>query len=618
MMPRIALISPPWPLFNRPSIQLGALKAFVRNRLPQVQVDTHHIYLSVADLLGYDLYGQVSEKTWLSEAPYAALLYPEKRETIARFWRTQSSRLSLSKKWDFNETLDKLEDDSQGILSRVNWQDYGLVGLSICYGQLTSALYFIRHLKRAAPDLKVVIGGSACAGDLGLSLLDLFSEIDYVISGEGELPLVHLIKRLDRSDGEGKMDPTPGLFDRNDRLETGAQDFSQLPALDQLPMPDYKDYFSLLNSLDPEKGFIPKLPMEVSRGCWWGKNIGGKAHSGCAFCNLNLQWQGYRAKSHEKVVSELNALTDEYQTLSVSFMDNLLPSKDLVGLFDKIAALKKDLRLFAEIRATASLGELSAMANAGMREVQVGIEALSSSLLKKIRKGTSAIQNLEIMKNCESPGLPRLSSNIILEFPGSDQMDMKETLANLEFALPFRPLKGISFWLGYGSPVWQDPKSYGLKRVHNHPHYAKLFPPEIFRGLKLIIQGYHGGLRHQQRLWRPVKKRLEAWNTAYSQLHQHPGSDPILSYQDGGTFLIIRQRRHLADDMTHRLKDTSRKIYLFCAQNRSLSRILDRFPGFGEEKVRPFLNMMVDKKLMFREGEHFLSLAVPNRGWNLR
>ena len=617
-MPRIALISTPWPLFNRPSIQLGALKAFVRNRLPQVQVDTHHTYLSVAHLLGYDLYGQISEKTWLSEAPYAALLYPEKRETIARFWRSQSSRRSPSQKWDFNETLDRLEDASQEILSRINWQNYGLVGLSICFGQLTSALYFIRHMKQAAPDLKVVVGGSACAGDLGLSLLDLFSEIDYVISGEGELPLVHLIKRLDHSGGKGETDPTPGLFDRNDSLETDAPGFSQLPALDQLPIPDYKDYFSLLSSLDPEKVFIPKLPMEISRGCWWGQNIGGKAHRGCAFCNLNLQWQGYRTKSHEKVVSELNALTDEYQTLSVSFMDNLLPSKDLEGLFEKIAALKKDLRLFAEIRATASLGELSAMAHAGMREVQVGIEALSTSLLKKIRKGTSAIQNLEILKNCESPGLPRLSSNIILEFPGSDQMDVEETLANLEFALPFRPLKGISFWLGYGSPVWQDPKSYGLKRVHNHPRYAKLFLPEIFRGLKLIIQGYHGGVRHQQRLWRPVKQRLEAWKTAYSQLHQHPGSDPILSYQDGGTFLIIRQRCHRADDMTHRLKDTSRKIYLFCEQNRSLSQILDRFPGFGEEKVRPFLNMMVDKKLMFREGERFLSLAVPNRGWRLR
>ena len=45
------------------------------------------------------------------------------------------------------------------------------------------------------------------------------------------------------------------------------------------------------------------------------------------------------------------------------------------------------------------------MRSAGMTEVQVGIESLSSKLLKKMSKGTTAIQNLEIMKNCEALGL---------------------------------------------------------------------------------------------------------------------------------------------------------------------------------------------------------------------
>ena len=57
------------------------------------------------------------------------------------------------------------------------------------------------------------------------------------------------------------------------------------------------------------------------------------------------------------------------------------------------------------------------------------------------------------------------------------------------------------------------------------------------------------------------------------------------------------------------------QIYLFCEKSRSLSEIVERFPGFGQEKTLPFLNMMVDKKLMFREGERFLSLAVPIKGF---
>ena len=140
--------------------------------------------------------------------------------------------------------------------------------------------------------------------------------------------------------------------------------------------------------------------------------------------------------------------------------------------------------------------------------------------------------------------------------------------------------------------------------------------PEILEDLDLMIKGYRGGIRDQQRLWRPVNERLEAWRTAYGQLHQAPGSEPILSYADGGRFLIIRQRRARGPSMVHWLRRTSRAIYLFCETVRSLPHILARFPGFGEEEVRPFLTMMADKRLMFQEGDRYLSLAVPLGGWH--
>jgi hypothetical protein len=255
------------------------------------------------------------------------------------------------------------------------------------------------------------------------------------------------------------------------------------------------------------------------------------------------------------------------------------------------------------------------MGAAGVAEVQVGIEALSTRLLGKLNKGTTAIQNLEIMKNCEARNVPDLTSNLITHFPGSDETDVEETLATLQFAVPFRPLKGTPFWLGYGSPVWHQPEAFGIRRVHHHPFYEFLFPREILSQLDLMLQGYEGGMKNQQRLWRRVTKALKSWRTAYDDLHSASKSDPILSYQDGGAFLIIRERRLAADDMTHRLRGSSRQIYLFCEKTRSLPEIVERFAGFGQEKILPFLNMMVDKRLMFREGERFLSLAVPIRGF---
>jgi hypothetical protein len=269
------------------------------------------------------------------------------------------------------------------------------------------------------------------------------------------------------------------------------------------------------------------------------------------------------------------------------------------------------------MRATTPVRDLYEMHAAGMQEVQIGIEALSTRLLKKLNKGTTAIQNIEIMKHCEMLGIQN-SSNIIVHFPGSDEEDVAETLQNIEFTLPFRPLRMVHFWLGLGSPVWQDPKTFGIKNVFNHGNYAGIFPPDVVESMLFIIQAYRGDLGYQKRLWQPVKKKLKAWKKAYAKLHQGPKHEKILSFRDGRNFLIIRQKRMDGEPLTHRLEGTSRAIYLFCQKHRALKRIVDRFSGIPSDRIEPFLKMMVDKKLMFRENYQYLSLAVPERPKTLK
>jgi hypothetical protein len=219
---------------------------------------------------------------------------------------------------------------------------------------------------------------------------------------------------------------------------------------------------------------------------------------------------------------------------------------------------------------------------------------------------------MEVMKHCEALGISNIS-NLILHFPGSDADDVNETLRALEFALPFRPLRFVHFWLGLGSPVWEHPQAYGLKAVFNHPNYAALFPSDVCRAMPFMIQSYRGDLGQQRRLWQPVKKKVRAWKTAYAELHRGPSCSPILTFRDGRDFLIIRQRRFRAEPLTHRLVGTSRAIYLFCHRHRSAKRVVARFPNVSEDKIVPFLKMMVDKKLMFEEHGRYLSLAVPVR-----
>ena len=616
---RIALISTPWPLYNRPSIQLGALKAYLRSIHPDLRVDASHFYLNLAKSLGYRLYQQISERTWLAESIFAALLFPERFEVIETLFKREAGSKAVIKKVGFKKITSKAKRVTESYINSLQWDYYVLAGFSVSLCQLTSTLYFVQRLKQKFPDLIIIIGGSTFSGTAAGNLFDIFPEVDVVINGEGELPLSQLVGCLKASPRLDELPPIAGVITPKSAVfDDDMNAFNQLDNLNKLPSPDYDDYFDSLKSFSPVNTFFPVLPVEMSRGCWWQKSTASvkgnrkipERAAGCAFCNLNLQWRGYRHKDPSRLVNEIDHLTDRYQTLAVAIVDNVLPRKSTREAFKKMGRLKKDLRLFAEIRANTPASELEVMRGAGIQELQIGIEARSTSLLKKLHKGTSAVQNLEIMRNCEALGIVN-SSNLILHFPGSEEQDVAETLRNLEFALPFRPLQTVKFWLGLGSPVWQNPELYGIKAVFNHPNWSHLFPQEIFYAMEFMIQAYRGDIGFQQRIWRPVFKKVAWWQKMYTALHQGPNMPPILSFRDGRDFMIITQRQYQAESILHRLVGQSRLIYLFCMQHRSLKRICNRFPALAADKIVTFLKMMVDKKLMFNENDKYLSLAIP-------
>jgi ribosomal peptide maturation radical SAM protein 1 len=607
---KVALVSTPWPLYNRPSVQLGTLKAYLRSQFPQLTVQGFHWYLNVAETLGYERYGAISRRTWLAEPVYGALLFPQRKDRIKKLFERQAKTKALVGPGDFDGLCSKVKKASERLIEAVDWTGFGLAGFSMSLCQLTSSLYFIRRIKKAFPLLPIVVGGAMFSGDHAVGLLKNFPEVDFVVNGEGERPLAQLIRMLTDPKVHGDLSPISGLVTRAGMDRHSPVDFDQLAHLEALPPPDYDDYFSAVKTLAPDKGFFPTLPAEISRGCWWRSvKPSSSQDKGCAFCNLTLQWKGYRSKGASQVVSEVDYLTKRHQSLSVAFVDNLLPAKQSGKIFQGLSKLGKDLRLFGEIRAATPLPVLQAMKDAGTAEVQIGIEALSTSLLQKINKGTTAIQNLQIMKQCEELGISSVS-NLVIHFPTSTVEDVNETLRALDFALPFRPLKCVDFWLGLGSPVWRNAQSFGLKAIANHPHYRALFPPHIYRSMSLIIQSYRGDLTFQKKLWRPVEMKVREWGKDYYGLRDSPAGSPLLSFRDGRDFLIIRQKRPGAAPLTHRLVGTSRAIYLFCRKHRSLKRIAAHFPTIRRRQIVAFLKMMVDKRLMFEDKGRYLSLAM--------
>jgi ribosomal peptide maturation radical SAM protein 1 len=588
----IGLASMPWPIFNRPSIQLAALKAYLDTN-SEYQTDLFHPYLQVAANIGAEHYHYLALNSWAGEALYAPLLFPEQHEAAEKLFYEECKKNPFLKKLDFQACLNALDKSLELWVNSLDLAKYSLFGFSICFNQLVATLTAAKCLKRIQPDLPIVIGGSGCVGEIGASLLKNFNQIDYVINGEGEEALLQLVDWMDEKSNPLSL-PSTILAKGHIHTLDCAKGVSNL---NSLPVPDYQPYFSEMQKSFPDNNFIPVLPLEFSRGCWWNK---------CKFCNLNLQWHGYRKKSAVTLIHEVRKQAERHQCLNFCFTDNALPPKETDILFEKLSTLNADYDFFAELRVITKPDLLKSYRKGGLTSIQVGIESLSSSLLKKMEKGTRCIENIAAMRQSAEAGIT-LDGNLICEFPGSSEAEVQETLTNLDFVLPFTPLSSASFFLGHGSPVANRPKDYGITAIVQHKKNKQLFPAELLQNLCMLIKGYRGDKSKQQKLWKPVHKEIQRWQDFHKR---RDNTQPPLSYRDGGDFLLIRQERPDNSPHLHRLRGSSRKIYLFCRSIRSIHEIQTAFPQIKKTNLLSFLNDLTSKKILFTEDDLFLALAI--------
>jgi ribosomal peptide maturation radical SAM protein 1 len=585
----VALVSMPWAIFNRPSIQLAALQAYLDRELPQIRTVSLHPYLEIAAAVGLDNYRMIAENTWAAEALYCGLLFPEQKKQAAEVYRRsmRGCRTPL-----YSDLLLTLEQQMEQWLGNQDLTSCRLVGFTVCFSQLPSSLYAAKMVKKHYPHLHVVFGGSTCTPELGASLLTTCADIDFVITGEGERPLANLTDHLLTG---APLQPENILSRENTGLVPVSAD-REIPRLSDLPLPDYRNYFEQMKGVGLD--FIPVLPLEFSRGCWWNK---------CTFCNLNLQWKGYRSKKSGQVLGELAAMIKEYQVLDFTFTDNALPPGEADRFFAATADSGLDLNFFGEIRTLKKSKTYRAYQKGGLRSVQVGIEALSDSLLKRMCKGTTVMDNLAAMKFSLAAGMV-LDGNLILEFPGSTRKEVEETLTILELALPFRPLSGAGFFLGHGSPVCNNPEKYGIRSLVAHPLNRKLYPRHILDQLEMLIKSYRGDRTIQKKLWQPVRAKIREWQDFHRT--RSNSALPALGYRDGGTFLVIRQELPGSRPLHHRLRGLSRKIYLTCEEPVAVTMLAEQFSGIAKDRLMAFLRDLEQKKLVYCNETSCLALAV--------
>lgn len=596
---KLKLLALPWTDARAPQPALGILSAYVKRHAPTWQVETDYAYLDVA-ALDADLYSAIASSDLEGERLYATLLYPEGEPRLVEYWERLTRRTQLGEQLAFRQRRghkisdilsrlrQQLSDHLDALVASSDWQG-SVVGLTTSFSQLFANLLLAKRLKESGANVPIILGGSTVSpATIADSILKTYPFVDYIVRGEGEQPLVALLQQIERGE---HVQPIAGVVTRAHPGVSGRM--WQIAEMDSLPVPDFDAFYARV----PSAGQAV-LPIEGSRGCWWDRTTKNPKAT-CNFCNLNVQWDGFRQKSAARIAGEMRALASRYRATHFGFLDNIVRLRGFDEFVDALRALDLDARIFHEARANLRPYDLLRFREAGLRAVQFGLEGLSNRFLKRINKGTSVIMNLEVMKTCAELGV-RSHSNLIIDFPSSTQDEVDETLSIIDrYACAYEPPAIAGFELGIDSVVARFPEQFGITRLRNHDRYAEVIPADVLSTLQMFQLSFDPAASPVN--WWPVVERVEEWKNDYKP---HP-----LWYQDGGDFLHVFRHRPGRPMQTIELLGTAAKLYRFCLQIRTRGEIDAAFGGHGDS-VFELLQPMLAQSILYQEGERFLALAT--------
>jgi ribosomal peptide maturation radical SAM protein 1 len=403
-----------------------------------------------------------------------------------------------------------------------------VVGFSTVFQQNIASLVLAKILKERRPSLQIVFGGGNCDAQMGQTLHECFPWIDYVVRGEGERVFVELVRGiLERR----PVRPQPGLCYREDgrSIAIPQSEGPQVP-MKEVPTPNYDDYFERLarTPLRPELWPEVTILFESSRGCWWG------AKSHCTFCGLNGSMMAFRSKSAARVADEILDLARKYGVLDFVAVDDIIDFHHIRDLFPLLRASGADMSLFYETKANLTKDQLRAFLAAGVRAIQPGIESLSTPILRLMRKGVTALQNLRLLKWCAEIGITP-SWNLLYGFPGEPPQEYTRMSALIPSLVHLDPPSFTPIEVERFSPYYNQPGEFGLEIVGPQPQYKFLYAvaPEALSNIAYVFEHRYSDGRDPQTYTKDLGEAVARWR----ELSQR--AKGTLIYRRGPGFLPI-------------------------------------------------------------------------------
>jgi len=609
----VVLVSMPWAVVHSPSIQLGLLQACLEGAgvsVASASLSLDFVEFMSREALGFDLdeYEKYVSSRWaqgVGEWVFAVAPYvqPSAEADAAYFQLLREAGYT-------QEDLDRFVALRAAIPRFLHAAARGvlvhrpkIVGFSSTFSQNVPSLALARILKDLDPELHVVFGGANVSGPMGRALLEGFDWVDCVVDGEAEASFPAYVRGM--LDGEPIV--PPGVVVRD--APVAATDVAPSQDLDSLPVPNFDEYFARLSrcSFWRGAGRNVRLPLETARGCWWGQ----KNH--CTFCGLNGDGMRFRAKSPEAAVRELTTLAERYQVLEFDAVDNIIDMKYLKTVLPELSRAELDLELFYETKANLSRTQLEIMHDAGIRKIQPGIESLDTSILRLMNKGTTATQNVRLLKWCAEVGITPVW-NILCGFGGEEEDAYRRMTELCTMLTHLAPPNATGLLLNRYSPMFERPADHGFSLEGPLPYYQHVYPTLTEQqrfDIAYFFDHHHldgRALDYTQ----PLRDAVERWRAGAED------NFGKLIYRRGPGFIRVTDRRKGPGEShaSYVLQGPEADIYEACDAGMSAAKVLQRLdPGhaLSLEEVTGFLDTLVEARLMCKLDGKYLSLAILDR-----
>jgi ribosomal peptide maturation radical SAM protein 1 len=616
----VLLVSLPFGILRSPSLALGILQA--RLNAAGISAKSRHFTLDYAARVGPDLYNKIASGLprttdllgeWIFSHAISPKTTAQQEKYLARVFGAR---------WDSDQSSDEINNGvsnektaqlAETVLNLVGtvkeFVEYAaseilkyspkIVGFTTVFQQNIATIAVASRLRQLRPSLKIVMGGANCEGPMGQELARTFPFIDLIISGEADLVIVPLIQSL--LAGE---DPHTSLrVQRYVEPASGSGRCIQtriVTDLNNYVSPSFDDYFRDLSRFWNEDVIKVHIPLETSRGCWWGMT------NHCTFCGLNGSTMSFRSRQPADALQEIVENVNRHPGTKICFVDNILDYRYYDSFLPKLAQLGADLNLFYEIKSNVTKPQVNALRDAGVTHIQPGIESFSNQVLKIMKKGVSAIRNIQLLKWCSEFGI-RVDWNFLWGFPGEDPNEYQKMALLVPLLCHLQPpARGSEIRLDRFSPNFTRSSELGFFNVRPYEAYYDIYDGvsrEAVFNLSYFFQANTEIDGQIEEYTRNLSHAIKRWRASYRR-------NALIYLELNGRVVIFDSRSMLFGTRVHVLDLLESKILLLCDTARSASSVAKEVPDSLLADITGIIDGLCEKGVMWFDGQQYVSLAV--------